>query len=363
MTERHEPPRVAFVEDKQPDFANVARHLAASAARNHWTNFGPVWSALKDQIERTLAVPAGRAAVPCASGTHALMAAAALAERHGPLRWLAPDYAFRATAVGPFAQAQFVDCNRHGGFDADLLAGVPPGSYDAIVALNPFGLLRDLGDVVAFARQARKPLIIDNAMGLSGFDRRDHGGVYECISFHHTKPFGFGEGGCLIVDLELENDATRALDFGYGWPWPGGQGSLTNGKMSEPAAAFILDRLERAPASIAGYRSQFERIVTIAERHQFRLLVAPCAIGEAAVPGNVPLLAPAPISWVAAENELVAVAKYYPPVTGRPAATDIYARIVNVPCHPGVAVLSDVQIATLLQRWASRASPAETRPE
>jgi dTDP-4-amino-4,6-dideoxygalactose transaminase len=343
--------QVPFVEDKRPDLANVARHLASSAADNHWTNFGPVWSALKTRIERMLTLPANRTAIPCASGTHALMASAALAERQGPRRWLSPAYAFRATATGPFANARIIDCNRHGSFDADLLARADPASYDAVVMLDPFGLLSDLGTVVSFTHQRGMPLVVDNAMGFFGLDRSDHGGVFECISLHHTKPFGFGEGGCLIVDRELEEDARRALNFGYGWPWPGGTSSLSNGKMSEPAAAFILDRLERAPKIMPDYRRQFARILAIAEDHGFRLLVDRRGIGEA-VPGNVPLLSPKPLPRAIADNDLVAVAKYYPPIHGLPVASDLYARVVNVPCHPGVAALSDGQISLLFSRWA-----------
>jgi hypothetical protein len=53
-----------------------------------------------------------------------------------------------------------------------------------------------------------------------------------------------------------------------------------------------------------------------------------------------------------ADNALVAVAKYYPPIRGLPVASDLYARIVNVPCHAGVAALSDGQISLLFRQWA-----------
>jgi dTDP-4-amino-4,6-dideoxygalactose transaminase len=345
---------IAFVEDKRPDFSNVARYLAISAEANRWSNFGPLCGKLKARLETLLELPTGRSAVPCASGTHALFAAAALAERNGPLRWIAPDYAFRATAIGPFAGAQFVDCNPQGAFDADLLSRVGTDSYDGIVALNPFGLKQNLAQVISFARDHGKTLIIDNAPCLLGFDRRDHAGIFECISLHHTKPMGFGEGGCLVVDSEFAPDAERALDFGYQWRWKGGKQWLGNGKMSEPAAAFLLDHLERAPARAEAYRGQLRRISGIAEPHGFRLLTEDADIGGL-VPGNVPLLAPAPVSREDAENELLTTRKYYAPITGRPTAADIYAKILNVPCHPGVAELSDQQMSTLFARWAESA--------
>jgi dTDP-4-amino-4,6-dideoxygalactose transaminase len=204
--------------------------------------------------------------------------------------------------------------------------------------------------IVEFTQRLGKAMIIDNAMGLVGFDRRDHGGVLECISLHHTKPFGFGEGGCLILDRDLEGDAKRALDFGYGWQWPAGGSSLSNGKLSEPSAAFILDRLEKAPSYVAGYRLQFERIRKLGERHGFCLLVDDGELGQR-VPGSVPLLSNMAISLDEVSNELVAVAKYYRPISGMVNASEIYSRIVNIPCHPGMALLSDHQISGLFERW------------
>lgn len=351
-------PRIDFVEDKRPDFATIAALLATSQAANRWTNLGPVWLALKHHIERVLELPADRCAIPCASGTHALMAAAALAERRGRLRWLCPDYAFRATAVGPFADATFHDCSAAGTLDVGILHRVDAQSYDGLVVLNPFGLLRAMDETVDFARRLGKPLIIDNAHGFVGFVRTDHAGVFECISLHHTKPFGFGEGGCLIVDRELEADACGAMDFGYAWPWPTGHHALSNGKLSEPAAAFVLDRLQRASDWMDGYRRQFDRIVGIGKRHGFRLLIDEHDVGDG-VRGNAPLLAPAPISAADLGNDLLALRKYYPPITGLPMSTRIHATIINVPCHPGVAAAGDEEVAGLLAELARRARERE----
>ena len=138
-----------------------------------------------------------RSAIPCASGTHALIAAAALAERQGPLRWLAPDYAFRSTAIGPLPEPDSSTATVMVPSTPPCLAPSIRDSYDAAAVLNPFGLFGSLSNVVDFTRTRSKALIIDNAHGLLGFARNDHDGVFECISLHHTKPFGFGEGGCL----------------------------------------------------------------------------------------------------------------------------------------------------------------------
>ena len=342
---------IAFIENKTPNFAAIADLLARSAAENRWTNFGPVWLELQRALEDLLCLPPERCAVPCASGTHALMAAAALAERNGAARWLVPDYGFRATAIGPFDGATTVDCNRSGIVDAGVLVRIDPASYDCVVVINPFGLLGDMSDVVNLTREQGKFLIIDNAAGHLGFDRSDHGGILECLSFHHTKPFGFGEGGCLVVDRTLFEDARSALDFGYRWTWSGGGRAHSNGKLSDPAAAFILDRITRATEWAGEYRHQFARILKIAKEHGFNLLVDETRLANG-IFGNVPLIAPKSVPIDALDNDLLVLAKYYKPIHGKSASTKIYERIVNIPCHTGVASLSNDEIELVFRRLA-----------
>jgi dTDP-4-amino-4,6-dideoxygalactose transaminase len=345
---------IAFVEEKRLDFEKVGRLLAESAAANHWTNFGPVWHRLKKHIETALGLPPQRCAIPSASGTHALYAAAALACRSAPRRWVTSSYGFKATAIGPFERAEILDCDRTGLID---LTGVDQKRYDGIVATNPFGLFGELDPLIAFARRTGKALIIDNAAAFGGFDRSDHDGIFECLSFHHTKPYGFGEGGCLIVDRALEADAKNAMDFGYRWSWPGGREALSNGKLSDPAAAFILCRQQSDHVWAARYREQFQRILNIGESLGFTLLGERERVGPGAH-GNVPLLSPIPVPVDRIENDKLTLQKYYRPLDGGVVSQDLYARMINVPCHPGVAALTDREIEELLATIRSRARAA-----
>jgi hypothetical protein len=50
------------------------------------------------------------------------------------------------------------------------------------------------------------------------------------------------------------------------------------------------------------------------------------------------------------DNDLVTIRKYYKPITGLAASTRIFSRIVNVPCHPGLARLDDRQLSELFGR-------------
>jgi hypothetical protein len=339
--------QIAFVEDKPPNLDIVAEFLRDSAAANRWTNFGPVWHRLKVHIETTLDLPADRCAVPCASGTHALQAAAALAERDGVKRWIVSSFGFRATIVGPFARAEVVDCNEAGLIDLTQVEKLQVARHSGMVATNPFGIRDHMAEMIVFARRTGMTLIIDNAAGFIGFDRSEHNGAFECLSFHHTKPFGFGEGGCLVLDRALEGDAMAALDFGYRGIWPAGGAALSNGKLSEPAAAFILARQTTSTEWMPAYREQFHRILNIGERLGFRSLVDRERIGEGTY-GSVPLICPEPIALESLDNGTLVLQKYYKPLGNGAVSHDLYRRVVNVPCHPGVAAVTDDQISGLL---------------
>ena len=63
------------------------------------------------------------------------------------------------------------------------------------------------------------------------------------------------------------------------------------------------------------------------------------------MPGHIPFLGVHPIAREALQNEKVVFRKYYRPHDQRCAnAADIFSRILNVPCHPDVATLSDKEL-------------------
>ena len=284
--------------------------------------------------------------MPCASGTHALTAAAALAELESERRWIASTFGFRATIVGPFAGASIVDCDERGVIDVGRLRE-EVDDYEGIVATNPFGLVADMNGLIQFSRAHGKVLIIDNAAAFVGFDRTDHAGVLECISFHHTKPYGFGEGGCLIVDRDRQDHARSVLDFGYRMEQAGGQRAMSNGKLSEPAAAFILARQITDREWFRCYRRQFKRILEIAKRQGFRPLIEEAEMGSGAY-GNLPLIAPFSVSEDSYASSRIPLRKYYKPLAAGKNAADLYCKIVNVPAHRGMESVEDQVIEEAL---------------
>jgi len=334
---------IAFVEAKRPDYAHVERLLAASQASGVWSNFGPVSLQLEEAVARIVAAPSDRRVVACANGTVALHGLVHLHEHLAsrPLRWVVSAFTFFAQRQGPLADARVLDCNEDGFFDLDALAALPAESYDGFIVTNLFGTARDVERYVSFAERTGKVLLFDSATCLGSLYRGrpvGNAGAGEIFSFHHTKPCGFGEGGCVIVPASLEDTFRSLINFGLYKGIETGARSC-NGKMSDVAAAFILDRLRDWEALRVRYSLQFRRLAGLARELGFTLLAEGGA--EGVFPNLAAVLMPTPCAAGRLAGGDIVLHKYYRPLASRPRADALYGRVVCFPCHPGVADLSD----------------------
>jgi dTDP-4-amino-4,6-dideoxygalactose transaminase len=341
---------IAFVEAKRPDYEQIRELLARSEARGVWSNFGPVSLLLEETVAELLALPRGRRVIACANGTVALHGLVQLYEHVAgrPLRWVVSAFTFHAQRQGPLAAARVLDCDAQGFLDLDALAALPTESYDGIVVTNLFGTALHVERYEELAARAGKILLFDSA---TCFGSTYHGqpfgslGAGEIFSFHHTKPCGFGEGGCAVVPAELEDTFRSLINFGlYKGIDTGAQSS--NGKMSDVAAAFILDRLRHCEAICATHLRQFRRLAGIVRALGLELLVD--GGQEGAFPNLVPVLFPHPVGLERLSGGPVVVHKYYKPVASRPRADALYARVVCFPCHGGVAQVPDDELRAVL---------------
>ena len=337
---------VAFVEDKSPDIARVKQLLEVPAHQNHWTNRGPLYSALAQAFHEYFGLDADRAVVPCANGGIALDALARLHDaRAGKrLRWVVSAFSFRNLGRGYFTDAVVVDCDAQGLLSLDELAKVPLHAYDGIVVTNPFGLWENFDCYRDFAGQRNKVLLVDNAAGV----RRDILSIdYQSLSLHHTKPYGVGEGGLAVLPATEAEEFYELIDY-RGLAPERTERWLNNGKLSDVACAFHLDRLERSPEWIPRYEMQAKRIFYICERADLRPLLS--FEGSPTVATSMPFLGKRPIAVSPLANPLLTLGKYYQPLAMCPSACSIYERIVNVPSHPDVARIDTEDLVAMLQR-------------
>jgi dTDP-4-amino-4,6-dideoxygalactose transaminase len=350
---------IAFIEQKAPNFAQLPEILHLSAESGRWTNFGPVSSLLESALEQQLNLPPSRAVVMCSSGTAALLATIALKEylARRRLRWVVSAFGFRAGSLGPLANAAVLDCDTSGMLNLDMLADLDPNTWDGVVITNVFGLKSELCQYIAFCRDLQKEIVIDNAGLLDGFLRDDPRlSADEILSFHQTKPWGMGEGGCAVLP-RAQAAVFRAIINGGEGLRPEARLWASNSKISDVSCALILQRLLRASEWSSAYRKQARRILKVALQAGLRPLTTDNL--ETLTRPHLPLLARSPISEAELENPTFVMHKYYRPMSPEcSVAAAIYARIVNIPCHPDMAVLSDDEIQSCLRLPASAPSPA-----
>lgn len=340
------PGGLRFLEAKPINWDRIKRIVAASEQENQWTNFGPVSRQLEATLEELLEIHRDHAVVVASSGTAALFAIAGVSAAHAqrPLRWATSAFGFFSTRVGPLASVRFVDCDEFGLLGLAGVRKLPENAWDGLIVTNVFGGRPHLADYVEFCRKRGKTLIVDNAMCLTGYDRSSITAPPEIISFHHTKPWGFGEGGCAILRREDAALARNLINFGHLAPAMLSS-FAANGKLSELSAAAILHRIERRQEWTPGYIDQGHRIAGIAAAAGFKVFQQPARGG---VIGFVPLLAPRPVSSGQLRASGLPMAKYYPPLADLPNARALYASIVCVASHPEMATLSDSTIERAL---------------
>ncbi len=341
---QHTHAEVAFVEDKSPDLTRVSQLLETSAGQNHWTNRGPLHRALAIAYGDHFGLQDDQVVVPCANGGIALEALARLHDvrLRRRLRWAVSAFSFHNLGRGYFDESLFIDCDERGMLGIHEMAKQPRDSYDGIVVTNPFGMCKNFDAYREFASHHNKALLIDNAAGvLEDLPAAD----YQAFSLHHTKPYGVGEGGLAVLPAAQAEEFFELIDYGKlakerSNRW------LGNGKISDVACAFHLDRLERSPEWIPRYQMQAKRILHICERAGLRPLLP---VGWKDVAMSLPFLADRPIAKQQIGNPLLVLGKYYSPLAPLPKVSEIYSRMLNVPSHPGVAQLDTGALVAMLR--------------
>ncbi len=330
---------IRYIENKPLDMHTVSKLLEVSERANHWSNFGPLSTLLENTLAEQLKLPDQLRVVACANATIALHTLAAMHQTLAdqPLRWASSAFGFYSSANGILHDAHIVDCNTNAMLDLDKL---DPNRIDGLIVTNVFGQLANIDDYQHYAQKHNKLLLVDSAMAF-------HPGNHianECISLHHTKPWGFGEGGCAIVHQDNEQLFRSLIAFGHSKPSDPINRLAVNGKISEIACAYILMRLQQMQDLKTEYHKQYQRIVAIAKRLDLTILAN--VQEHPGIPASVPLLLP---KATALPNDCeLPIRRYYYPLIATQQATAIYNRIVNMPCHSDIAACSDQNIENVL---------------
>lgn len=345
--------KLDFIENKKIDYHSLEDILSVSKKNNHWANFGPVAGLVEAHIHEMLNLPDHRQVVMCKSGTSALHTLVNLYEikSNKKLKWVISAFGFVASKIGPLHDAKVIDCDENGLLDIKILSQLPSDSWDAVLFTNTFAICQDLSPLVKLCQKLGKLIIIDNAVGLNSLWRNTNP-VNEAISFHQTKPWGMGEGGCLIIDKKDEELTRSLICFGLNETIDHRQ-YYSNEKIAEINAAIILQRLKNWSQWSDLYIMQFQRIVLLGKEMGLNSMVDSAS---EVIHSNIPFLTPYHIKKTELSNQRFVIQKYYRPLEkGNEVATNIYSHIINIPCHSELVKLSDEAILEGMKQVLDRA--------
>jgi dTDP-4-amino-4,6-dideoxygalactose transaminase len=325
---------VGWVPKKALNKARINELLEASIITNHFTNGGPNTKKLEERLRDCLEIDDSKAIVCVANGTVALWATIAALEVYlnKSLQFCTQSFTFPASAQGYLENVKIVDIDNEGGIDIEQ---INPEDCDGIIVTNVFGNIVNIQKYEDWSKKHNKFLVFDNAAtsytSYKGKNACNYGHA-TTLSFHHTKPIGFGEGGCIIIDKEYERTLRNVLNFGIDnmaiapkWHRKGG-----NYKMSDIQAVYILQYLDKFnhiknyTQELYGYfleqvKNKFELFPNFSDDTPFVSCI--CIFSEKSNEVISLLL----------ENKIYC-RKYYNPLMDTSVATEFFNKIVCISC-------------------------------
>jgi len=253
---------IGWVPKKGINDARVKELLNLSLATNHFTNGGPVVEILEQTTRDLLKIDESKSVICVSNGTDALWAVVAAIELYNKrdLQFYTQSFTFPASAQGYLSNVKIVDIDSDGGID---LSSIDSDVCDGIIVTNIFGNVVDIDKYEEWCAKYNKFLIFDNAATSYTFYKGKNScnyGIASTISYHHTKPIGFGEGGCIIIDRKYERMVRNIINFGIDNTSPTGKWNRKGGnyKMSDIQAAYIIQYIDKFDEIVNKTRELYE---------------------------------------------------------------------------------------------------------
>lgn len=197
-------PKMTVPFNRPAEVGREFEYIQAAIRSGHLRGDGPFTSNCQKLLERELAVPKSLLTTSCTSALE--MAALLLQLRPGD-EVVFPSFTFVSTANAfalRGARPAFVDIRPDTlNLDEALLERHITERTKAIVVMHYAGVGCEMDAILATARRHSLAVIEDNAHGLFGKYRNRYLGTFGCLatqSFHETKNFTCGEGGCLLIN-------------------------------------------------------------------------------------------------------------------------------------------------------------------
>lgn len=346
---------MSWIVQKPINTARVAELLSENMATNQFTNYGPNVKRLELWIGNHLKINTDKYSVivvcNASAGLQCLIDAINIVDSKHDSKWATQAFTFPPSAQGTMKDALICDIDNEGGLDLNdpqLLDSKNIKCMGGIIVTNIFGNIVNIDKYCSWAEKNGTALVFDNAATPYTFYKGQNAcnyGTGSVISFHHTKPLGFGEGGAVIVQHKYGNMVRRLINFGIDnelkLPWlPEGN----NYKMSEISAVYILQYIESHFNSICAHHTKLYHMAReYAHKHNMQLYP-----NFADLDNHAPIIVSS-ICFLDAkftseyiENIItqkhIMCRKYYHPLkqNNMPTALDVYRKILCYPCNLGI---------------------------
>jgi len=330
---------VNWVPNKLINNNRVNSLLTSSIETGQFTNYGPNVQLLETIIREKLQIDNSKAVIVVSNGSVALHSLASGIEyyHNKKMNWATQSFTFPPSAQGTLKDVKIVDIDNDGGLNLEEL----DNSINGIIVTNIFGNVVDIKKYEEWANDNNKFLIFDNAATPYTF----YNGKSCCnygngctISFHHTKPLGFGEGGAIIVDKKYENNIRCLNNFGFYlkenlWVRYG-----NNYKMSDISAVYIIQYLDNFDKIIEKHRVLYEYFKKQIIQKKLPLKLFPSYHDDGKItPSCFCLLFDESEKSYKIEKKIlfsnIFCRKYYNPLKDTKNAVDIFNKILCLPCN------------------------------
>jgi dTDP-4-amino-4,6-dideoxygalactose transaminase len=320
-----------WISRKTIDYKNLEFIFKESAKTNQFSNNGPTVQLLEMFLRKVLNIHDDKAVICVNNGSVAIQVLYTAFESKNICT---QSFTFPSSAQCS-ENVQIVDIDQSGGPNLELVNN----NIDTLVITNLFGNVVDINKYTTWGNKNNVNIIFDNANCPYTFYKGNNSlnyGNAATFSFHHTKTFGFGEGGCIIVDRKYEKKIISLINFGndltvdkFVWLKEG-----INGKMSCVSAGHILDQLRHFNRDVNHHKLILDTFKSILPK-EFTLLPT---FSDNPFLGTVAILFPEKVHLEDIKHWPLISKKYYHPLKMTPVATDWWERIVCFPCHVDISV-------------------------
>ena len=323
---------VEWVPRKPINATRVSELFIDSISTNQFTNYGPNVRRLEETVRTILKISESKAVVCVSNATHGLWAAIAAFELYSSnsLRVATQTLTFPASAQGYLKSSEIVDIDEDGGINLDT---VQKDITDCLIVTNIFGNIVDIEKYTNWCSTNNKLLVFDNAATPYTFYKGTNSCNYgnaAIVSFHHTKPIGFGEGGCVIIDKTYEESIRKIINFGFGLNHAKWSHLGSNYKMSDIQAVYILQYLDTFEIIVEKHAALFEYFKSKLPSH---IQLYPNASDMKPMVSCLCILTDESNTYFNnLKSEGVMVRKYYEPLVSYPIADLIFSKILCIPC-------------------------------